>query len=75
MDPERVNPLVPFPLWLAFPTAEYDVASAADTLHRWTAHLPVSASHVHDDDLCKVASVAVSIQPNPLFAESRTETG
>ena len=54
MGPPHVNPLAPFARWTAFPSSDDDGASDADTLHCWTAHLPVYASHVHDDGLCKL---------------------
>ena len=52
VDLENVTPLAPFPLYVAFPRSEYYGAPDADTLHGWTAQLPVSASHVHGRGLC-----------------------
>ena len=53
LDQNHVSPLASFPLYAAFPRAEYYDASDALICHRWTAHLSIHirASHVHNDVL------------------------
>jgi hypothetical protein len=52
-------------MYAAFPRSEYYDGSDAHTLHRWTAHLDVWASHVHDDGLNEIVKVAVFPTTHP----------
>jgi hypothetical protein len=52
-------------MYAAFPRSEYYDGSDAHTLHRWTAHLDVWASHVHDDGLNEIVQVAVFPTTHP----------
>ena len=47
IDQNNVNPLPPFPLYVAFPRAEYYGGSDAPMVHCGTVPLRIGASHVH----------------------------